>query len=290
MVMDDGVTSRLGDDRFLMTTTTGNAASVMAHLEEWLQTEWPDLKVYLTSVTEQFATMTLSGPNARKLLAELSDLDLSTETFPHMSWQEGTVAGVPARIFRISFTGELSYEINVPAGQGLSVWETLFRHGEKYGITPYGTEAMHVLRAEKGFIIVGQETDGSVTPLDLGMDWIVSKQKDFIGRRSLARPDMAKPDRPQLVGLLTQDPKVVLPEGGALVEAMRPETPVPMIGHVTSSYWSPNCGRSIALALVRGGRGRLGTTVLCPLEGGRTVPCTVVEPLFFDKEGERQRA
>ncbi|SMF17944.1 sarcosine oxidase subunit alpha [Tistlia consotensis] len=290
MVMDDGVTSRLAEDRFLMTTTTGNAAPVLAHLEEWLQTEWPDLEVFLTSVTEQFATMTLSGPNARKLLAELCDLDLSTEAFPHMSWQEGSVAGVPARIFRISFTGELSYEINVPAGHGLSVWQALYRHGEKYGITPYGTEAMHVLRAEKGFIIVGQETDGSVTPLDLGMDWIVSKKKDFIGRRSLSRSDMADSGRKQLVGLLTQDPKVVLPEGGALVEAMRDATPVPMIGHVTSSYWSPNCERSIALALVKGGRARLGKTVLCPLEGGKTVPCTVVEPLFFDKEGDRLRA
>ncbi len=289
MVMDDGVTSRLDETRFLMTTTTGNAASVLAHLEEWLQTEWPELKVYLTSVTEQFATMTLSGPNARRLLGELCDLDLSNEAFPHMSWQPGRVAGVPARIFRISFTGELSYEINVPAGQGLYVWQTLFRHGEKYGITPYGTEAMHVLRAEKGFIIVGQETDGSVTPLDLSMDWIVSKKKDFIGRRSLSRTDIQKPDRAQLVGLLTQDPALVLPEGGALVETMREETPVPMLGHVTSSYWSPNCGRSIALALVKGGRGRLGKTVICALDGGKTAPCTVVEPLFFDKEGERLR-
>ncbi|MEX2629334.1 MAG: sarcosine oxidase subunit alpha family protein [Tistlia sp.] len=290
MVMDDGVTSRLGEQRFLMTTTSGNAAAVLAHLEEWLQTEWPDLRVFLTSVTEQFATMTLSGPHARRLLSEVCDLDLANETFPHMSFQEGRVAGVPARIFRISFTGELSYEINVPAGQGLSVWQALVRHGEAYGITPYGTEAMHVLRAEKGFIIVGQETDGSVTPLDLGMDWIVSKQKDFIGRRSLSRSDMLKPDRPQLVGLLTEDPKVVLPEGGALVDRMRRETPVPMVGHVTSSYWSPNCGHSIALALVRRGRERLGETILCPLGDGTAVPCRVVEPLFFDKEGERQRA
>jgi len=288
MVFDDGVTSRLAEDRFLMTTTTGGAANVLAWLEEWLQTEWPELKVHLTSVTEQWATMTISGPNAKALLAEVSDLDLSAEAFPHMSLAEGTVAGVKARVFRISFTGESSFEINVAARYGLAVWQTLMRVGEKYDITPYGTEAMHVLRAEKGFIIVGQETDGSVTPLDLGMDWIVSKKKkDFLGRRSLERPDMLKPDRKQLVGLVTEDPREVLPEGAQLVEShAATPPPVPMLGHVTSSYWSPNCGHSIALALVKGGRARMGQRLHAPL-ADRTITCTVTEPVFFDKAGER---
>ena len=288
MVMDDGVTTRLGEQHYLMTTTSGNAAAVMGHLEDYLQTEWPDLKVYLTSVTEQFATMTLSGPNARHLLAELTDADLSPEALPHMGYTPGKVAGVPARIFRISFTGELSYEINVPASFGMAVWQTLMTAGERYGITPYGTEAMHVLRAEKGYIIVGQETDGSVTPLDLDMDWIVSKTKDFVGKRSLSREDMAKPDRKQLVGLLTKDPQEVLPEGAQLVEQVLDKPPMPMLGHVTSSYWSPNCGRSIALALVKGGLARKGSTIFAPLADGKVVPCVVAEsPVFFDPKGER---
>ncbi len=291
MVMDDGVTARLGEQRYLMTTTTGNAAAVLGHLEEWLQTEWPELKVYCTSVTEQFATMTLSGPHARRLLSEVSsNLELSANAFPHMGLAEGTVAGAPARVFRISFTGELSYEINAPASHGLAVRPALMPAGRKYDITPYGTEAMHVLRAEKGYIIVGQETDGSVNPHDLGMDWIVSKSKDFIGRRSLGRSDMSKPDRKQLVGILTEEPLEVLPEGAQLVEKVKPEPPMDMLGHVTSSYWSPNLGRSIAMALVKGGHARKGETLFAPLEDGRNLACTVAETtVFFDPEGERLR-
>ena len=288
MVRDDGVTTRLGEQHFLMTTTTGNAAAVLAHLEEWMQTEWPELKVFCTSVTEQFATMTISGPNARRLLAELSDIELSSNAFPHMSVAHGQVAGVPARVFRISFTGEISYEINVPASYGLAVWQAIMTAGEPYNITPYGTEAMHVLRAEKGYIIVGQETDGSATPLDLGMDWIVSKKKDFIGRRSLSRSDMAKPDRKQLVGLLTDDPQEVLPEGAQLVERVLPKPPMPMVGHVTSSYMSPNVGRSIALALIKGGHAKKGQTLYAPL-GDKTITCTIADTVFFDPEGERLR-
>ena len=290
MVMDDGVTTRLGEQHFLMTTTTGNAAPVLAHLEDYLQTEWPDLKVYLTSVTEQFATITLSGPNARKLMAEISDAELSPNALPHMGFTAARVAGVPARIFRISFTGELSYEINVPASFGMAVWQTVMTAGERYGITPYGTESMHVLRAEKGYIIVGQETDGSVNPLDLDMGWIVSKTKDFVGKRSLTREDMLKPDRKQLVGILTKDPEEVLPEGAQLVEQVLKEPPMPMLGHVTSSYHSPNCGRSIAMALVKGGLAKKGETLFAPLEGGKVVPCVVADsPVFFDPEGERMR-
>ena len=288
MVMDDGVTARLGEHHFLMTTTTGNAAAVLGHMEEYLQTEWPGLEVRLTSVTEQYATVTLSGPNSRRLLAELTgDIELSGNALPHMGLAHGTVAGIPARVFRISFTGEMSYEVNVRASYGLALWQAVMTAGEKYNITPYGTEAMHVLRAEKGFVIVGQETDGSTTPLDLGMDWIVSKKKDFIGKRSLSRPDMLKPDRKQLVGLLTEDPAEVLPEGAQLVETVLAKPPMVMVGHVSSSYHSPNLERSFALALIKGGRDKKGQRVIAPLEGGKNVACTITDPVFLDPEGKR---
>ena len=290
MVMDDGVTARLGEHHYLMTTTTGNAAPVLGHMEEYLQTEWPDMEVRLTSVTEQFATVSIAGPNARKLLAELTDdIELSPNALPHMGVSEGTVAGIRARVFRISFTGEMSYEINVPASYGLALWQAVMTAGEKYNITPYGTEAMHVLRAEKGYIIVGQETDGSITPLDLGMDWIVSKKKDFVGKRSLTREDMVKPDRKQYVGLLTEDPNEVLPEGAHLVDKVLAKPPMPMVGYVSSSYMSPNLERSIALGLVKGGLGRTGERVFAPLDGGKTVACTIADPVFIDPEGERLR-
>jgi sarcosine oxidase subunit alpha len=290
MVMDDGVTTRLGENHYLMTTTTGNAASVLGWLEEWLQTEWPDLKVYCNSVTESWATLSLCGPNARALLEEFtSDIDLSTEAFPFMCMREGTVAGIPARVFRISFTGESSFEINVPASYGLSLWTQIMIAGEKYGITPYGTESMHILRAEKGYIIVGQETDATVTPLDLGMDWIVSKKKDFIGRRSLSRVDTTREGRKQLVGLMPEDPNEVLPEGGQIVDDPNHPIPMPMIGHVTSSYYSANLGRSFALAVIKDGSNRHGEKVHIPLEG-RTVCAEITGPVFLDPEGTRLHA
>jgi sarcosine oxidase subunit alpha len=204
-----------------------------------------------------------------------------------MSIKEGHVAGIPARVMRISFTGELTYEVNVGSSYGLALWEALMAAGEKYGITPYGTEAMHVLRAEKGFVIVGQETDGTQTPQDLGMDWIVSKQKpDHLGKRSFKRPDTARPDRKHLVGLLTENPSEVVPEGGQIVAELKDRPPMVMIGHVTSSYWSPNVGRSIALAVVKNGRNRMGETVFVPL-ADRVIRATVTEPRFFDIEGAR---
>jgi sarcosine oxidase subunit alpha len=291
MVLDDGVTARLGENQFLMSTTSGGAARVLAWLEEWLQTEWPDLEVYCTSVTDQWATVSLSGPDCRKLLAELArDVELDPEAFPHMSLREAQVCGVPARIFRISFTGELSYEIQVPARYGLALWEACMAAGARYGITPFGTEAMHVLRAEKGFIIVGQETDGTTTPFDLGMEWIVSKQKpDFIGKRSLARADIQKPDRKQLVGLLPENPREVLEEGAQIVASPHERIPMAMLGHVTSSYMSPNLGRSFALALVREGRARIGQKLYVPMID-RTIEVAVTEPVFLDKDGERMRA
>ena len=286
MVFDDGVTLRLGENRFLVHTSSGNAARVLGWMEEWLQTEWPELEVFCNSVTEQFATASISGPLARRLLAELTtDIDLDKDAFPFMSWRDGHVAGLPARVARVSFTGESSFEINVPAGYGLSLWTALIHSGRRYGITPYGTEAMHVLRAERGFILAGQETDGTVTPIDLGMEWIVSRNKDFLGKRSLDRADTIREDRKQLVGLLTDNPEDVLPEGGQIVDTVT-EPPMRMIGHVTSSYFSANLGRSIALALVDGGRERHGESVMVPLE--RVVmSARITEPRFFDPDGTR---
>jgi len=288
MAMDDGVTTRLGEHHYLMTTTTGNAARVLGWLESWLQCEWPHFKVFCTSVTEQWATVAINGPMSRRLLAELTtDIDLDAQAFPFMAVRAGHVAGIPARVFRISFTGELSFEINVPPSYALALWQALLAAGEKYRITPYGTEAMHVLRAEKGYVIVGQETDGTVTPYDLGMGWIISKTKpDFIGKRSLARSDTARPDRKHLVGLLTDNPSETIPEGGQIVAELKAKPPMAMIGHVTSSYFSPNLGRSIALALVKNGRNRMGETVHVPLPD-RVIRAKVAEPRFYDPEGTR---
>ena len=253
MVFDDGVTSRLEPDRFHMTTTTGNAGPVFDWIEEWLQTEWPELRVRATSVTEQWATIAVVGPRSREVLHVLApSLAVDAPAFPFMTWRATDVAGVPARVFRISFSGELAYEINVPTWYGQSVWEAVIAAGTAFGITPYGTEALHVLRAEKGYPIIGQETDGSVTPQDLGMDWVVSKTKWFIGSRSHRRSDTSRDDRRQLVALLPVDPDDLLPEGAQLV--LDPHEPVPMtmIGHVTSSYRSAALGRTFALALVKG--------------------------------------
>ncbi len=289
MVMDDGVTTRLGEHHYLMTTTTGGAARVLAWLERWLQTEWTDMKVYLTSVTDHWTTIAVAGPNSREVLQALcADVDFSNAAFPFMSYRAGTIADVAARVMRISFSGELAYEINVPANVARHVWDEVMRAGAAYDITPYGTETMHVLRAEKGYIIVGQDTDGSVTPVDLGMEGMVAKSKDCIGKRSLARSDTARPDRKQLVGLLTEQPNEVLPEGAQLTEDPHAAIPVAMVGHVTSSYYSATLGHSIALALVNSGRSKTGQSIYAPLEDGRIVAAKLVSPVFYDPEGSRQ--
>lgn len=290
MVMDDGTTSCLGQQHFLMTTSTGGAAAVLEWLELWHQTEWPHLKVYFNSVTDHWATISISGSKARKLLAEITDVDLDIKTFKFMDWREGLVADVPARIFRISFTGEQSYEINVQANYAMHVWKTLFIHGEKYDLTPYGTETMHVLRAEKGFIIAGQDTDGSVTPEDLGMQWCIGYDKAFswVGKRALSRADTRRTDRKQLVGLLPKDPQVVLQEGAQIILDPKHPLPVPMLGHVTSSYYSATLNRGFALALVKGGQQRIGKTVYLSATNGQIHEAEIVSTVFVDPKGERQ--
>ena len=285
MVFDDGVATRLAPDLFHLTTSTGNAAAVLDWLEEWLQTEWPDLDVFCTSVTEQWANATLVGPHSTAVLAMLG---FEAAPLPFMGVCEAVVANIPARVFRVSFSGERSYEINVPADRGLALWEALVAAGGAYGITPYGTEAMHVMRAEKGHIIVGQDTDGSVTPLDLGFERLLARDKDFLGRRALSRSDLTRPDRKQLVGLLPDDPAIVLPEGAHLVAEPGGAPPVPLLGHVTSSYFGPRIGRGFALALVAGGRARQGERVFAALPA-RTVPVRICPPVFYDPENRRRR-
>ena len=290
MVYDDGVTTRLDENHYIMTTTTGGAANVMGKLEDYLQTEWPELDVYLTSVTDHYATVSVCGPNSKKIVSKvLPDLDLSDESFPHMSFKNSKIGNVKCRVMRISFTGEHSYEINIQANFGRSVWEKCMEAGKEFNITPYGTETMHLLRAEKGFIIVGQDTDATMTPIDLQMDWIVSKKKyDFIGKRSLYRSDTIRKDRKQLVGLLTEDPKIVLEEGAQIVEDTN-KKPIEMLGHVTSSYYSPNLSKSIALGVVRGGKNMMGKKLFIPMEN-KIITVTVADPVFLDKENKRLNA
>jgi sarcosine oxidase subunit alpha len=297
MIFDDGVTLRLDEDRYFMTTTTGGAAKVLDWLEEWLQTEWPELDVHCTSVTEQWSTIAVVGPKSRAVIAKLApelaaDGGLETEAFPFMTFRETTLAsGVRARICRISFSGELAYEINVPTWYGLNTWEAVAAAGAEFNITPYGTETMHVLRAEKGYPIVGQDTDGTVTPQDAGMEWIVSKAKDFIGKRSYSRVDQQREDRKHLVSVLPVDGTLRLPEGTQLVEKGRSTNPaygpVPMEGFVTSSYHSAALGRSFGLALIKNGRNRIGETLVAAA-GDQLVDVVVAETVLFDTEGTRK--
>jgi sarcosine oxidase subunit alpha len=284
MVFDDGTVARLAADRFLVTTTTGNAAPVLDWMEEWLQTEWPQLQVRCSSVTEQWATVALVGPGSRAVLTRIAP-DVDVADFPFMTWRDGIVAGLAARIYRISFSGERAYEINVPAWYGYALWERVFAER----VTVYGTETMHVLRAEKGYPIVGQDTDGTITPHDLGLGWAVSKSKvDFVGKRSLARSDTSRPGRKQLVALLPDDPDELLVEGAHVLESAEiGPPPVPYLGHVTSSYRSQALRRTFALALVAGGRDRLGDQLWTTMNGVVT-PVRVASPVLYDPQGARR--
>jgi sarcosine oxidase, subunit alpha len=257
-------------------------------MEDYGQTEWPDLKVWLTSTTEQWAVIAVQGPNARRVLEPLLEgIDIGAAAWPHMSVAHARICGVPTLLFRVSFTGELGYEINVPADFGQSVWEAVYAQGQAHGITEYGTETMHVLRAEKGYIIVGQDTDGTVTPDDAGLAWAIGKNKaDFVGKRSLERASMRAATRKQLVGLRTKNAGIVLEEGAQVAAKSGQRPPMQLIGHVTSSYASSVLGCSIALALVEGGRARLGQTLFVPMPDGE-LEVEVTAPVFYDPAGAR---
>ena len=288
-LIDDGVVARLDDDTWLCHTTTGGADRIHGHMEEWLQTEWWDWKVYTANLTEQYAQIGVVGPKARKVLEALGGMDVSKEALPFMQWAEGELGGFAVRVFRISFSGELSYEIAVPASRGQALWDALMEAGKSHGVMPYGTEALHVLRAEKGFIMIGDETDGTVIPQDLGLGWAISKKKDdYIGKRAQARPHMADPERWKLVGLETTDGSVI-PDGAYIVaEGTNANGQRNTQGRVTSSYYSPTLKRGIAMGLVLHGPDRMGEEVSIPKLDGSEVKARIVETCFYDKEGAKQ--
>jgi sarcosine oxidase subunit alpha len=286
-VIDDGTVARLGREHFVVTTTSGGALRIAAWLEEWRQCEWPDLEVFVTPVTTQWATYAIAGPRARQLLARFrTDIAFDWRSMPHMSLRQGRFAGVPARLYRVSFSGELGYEINVPARYGAMLWSELLKAGADFGVTPYGVETVLLLRLEKGYLHVGVDTDGTTSPADVGWGEIAAKKRaDFIGKRSLARPDNLRADRLQLVGLTSADTRTLVP--GAHLRL--PGTDEGSDGWVTSAAHSPALGKPIALALLRGGRKRLGETIFVhDLE--RRAEANVVPTTFLDPEGKRLHA
>ncbi|MFK7835269.1 MAG: sarcosine oxidase subunit alpha family protein [Sulfitobacter sp.] len=288
-LIDDGVVARIDEDTWLCHTTTGGADSIHAHMEEWLQTEWWDWKVYVANVTEQYAQVAVVGPNARAALEKLGGMDVSKDALGFMEWADGTLGGFKVRVYRISFSGELSYEIAVDASHGQAFWDALMAVGADLGAMPYGTECLHILRAEKGFIMIGDETDGTVIPQDLGLNWAISKKKeDYLGKRAQERSHMTDPERWKLVGLETVDGST-LPDGAyALGEGVNANGQKNMIGRVTSTYHSPTLGKGIAMGLVLHGPDRMGEVLTFPGTDGKAYEAKIVNPVFFDKEGEKQ--
>jgi sarcosine oxidase subunit alpha len=288
-LIDDGVVARIDDDTWLCHTTTGGAETIHAHMEEWLQTEWWDMKVYVANVTEQYAQIAVVGPNARKALEKLGGMDVSKDTLKFMEWADGEIGGFKVRVYRISFSGELSYEIAVDANHGQAFWDALTAVGADLGVMPYGTECLHILRAEKGFIMIGDETDGTVIPQDLNLHWALSKKKeDYLGKRAHLRSHMADPNRWKLVGLETTD-GATLPDGAyAVGEGTNENGQRNMIGRVTSSYHSPTLDKGIAMGLVLHGPDRMGEVLEFPGTDGKTYKARIVDPVFYDKEGEKQ--
>ncbi len=286
---DDGVVARLSEDTFLCHTTSGGADRIHAWMEDWLQCEWWDWQVYTANLTEQYAQIAVVGPKARDVLQALGGMDVSREALPFMGWSEGTLGGYPVRIYRISFSGELSYEISVPAGHGAGLWQALAQAGADFGMMPYGTEALHVLRAEKGFIMIGDETDGTVIPQDLNLGWAISKKKpDYLGKRGQMRTYLASETRWKLAGFETLDGSVI-PDGAYIIaDGVNANGQRNTQGRVTSTYYSPTLERGIAMGLIRGGLGRLGDEVAFNTVTGGTVKARVVDPVFYDKEGAKQ--
>jgi len=288
-LIDDGVVARLDEDTFLCHTTTGGAERIHGHMEEWLQTEWWDWQVHVANLTEQYAQVAVVGPNARKLLEKLGGMDVSAETLPFMGWADGEIGGFKVRVFRISFSGELSFEIAVSASEGRAFWDALMDAGQEFGIMPYGTEALHIMRAEKGFIMIGDESDGTVIPQDLGLHWAISKKKDdFLGKRAQQRSHMTDPDRWRLVGLETTDGSV-LPDGAyATGEGVNANGQRATQGRVTSTYHSPTLNKGIAMGLVHHGPDRMGEVLEFPGTDGKITHAKIVNPVFFDPDGEKQ--
>ena len=287
-LFDDGVVARIDEQTWLCHTTSGGADRIHAHMEEWLQTEWWDWNVWAVNITEQLAQVGVVGPNARKLLEKLGGMDVSAETLPFMAWADGEIGGFACRAYRISFSGELSYEIAVPANRGLEFWEMLMEAGAEFGVMPYGTECLHIMRAEKGFIMIGDETDGTVIPQDLGLNWAISKKKDdFLGKRAQQRSFMDNPDRWQLVGLETLDGSELEDGAYAIAVGTNANGQTNTEGRVTSTYHSPTMGRGIAMGLVHNGPARMGEVLSFTKIGAAPVKAKIVSQVFYDPEGEK---
>ena len=294
MVKDDGIVCKINDKHFIATTTTGGAPKVLADMEEYAQTEWPNLKVFMNSITEQFSTFNISGPKSRAIMRKVfSNTDFTNEKFPFMTFKTVKYLDTEIRLLRASFTGELGYEIYVPPKYALELWEKIFRNGKNLGLVPYGTETMHLLRAEKGYVVVGQDTDGTVTPIDLNLNWMIGKKKkDFIGKRSLTRTDTSRNDRKQLVGILPIDKTKFIEEGQHIVSMKslpsKVKKPVEYLGHITSSYHSPTLKHCVAMALIKKGNELIGSKIFVTYSiNNENVQCKIVKPIFLDPENKR---
>jgi len=287
-IFDDGTVSMLTPTHFLLTTTSGNSSRVAAWLEEWKQCEWPALRVAIVPVTEHWATLTLSGPQSRNILARLRpECDLTSENFPHLDLRVTTILDTPARICRVSFTGELTYEINVPVGSAGAIWETLLAEGAGYGLGVFGVEALLRLRLEKGYLHLGADTDGTTVPDDVGWGAVASaKKRDFIGKRSLSLPANVRSDRFQLVGLRAAPSLQLIPGFHLRVNGTSGGTD----GWVTSAGRLTSDATSIGLASIRAGRSLIDSIVAVFDGGAQVGTAKIVSPPFYDPEGARMHA
>jgi len=291
VVFDDGTTTRISENHYHMTTTTAQAVNVLSHLEYYLQVVWPELNVNVLSITEQWAGIALAGPNSRNLLSKLfPKTDVSNDGLPFMGFKKGDLFGVPSRIFRISFSGELAYEINVESGYGIFMWEKIMEIGKEYSIEPYGTEALSTLRIEMGHI-AGSEIDGRAVASDLSLDVMLSKKKDFIGKRSLNREAFLKPEREKIVGVIPLDKKTMIPEGSYLVSDSNANLPNLKLGHISASCWSVEYNNPFSLAILKDGKKKIGEKLyaLSPLKN-KSIPVEIVSSHYVDPKGKRVRS
>ena len=291
IVFDDGTTTRISENHFHMTTTTAQAVNVLAHLEYYLQVVWPELNVNVLSTTEQWAGAALAGPNSRELLSKLfPETNILNEALPFMGYKESDLFDVPARIFRISFSGELAYEINVESSYGTFMWEKIIEFGQEMNIEPYGTEALSTLRIEMGHV-AGSELDGRTIPYDVSLEGMLSKKKDFIGKRSLTREAFLNPKREKVVGVIPLDKKTTIPEGSHLVKDGNASSPNPKLGHVSASCWSVEYNNPFSLAIIQDGKNRIGEKLyaVSPLNN-KNIAVEIVSSHYVDPKGERVRS
>ncbi len=291
IVMDDGTTTRISENHYHMTTTTAQAPNVLSHLEYYLQLVWPELNVNVVSSTEQWAGAAIAGPKSRDVLQKLfPDLDVSNEGLPFMGYMEGNLFGVNAKIFRISFSGELAYEVNVESDNGNYMWEKIIEIGKEFNIQPYGTEALSTLRIEMGHV-AGSELDGRTIPYDNSLEGLVSKKKDFIGKRSLSKKAYVEPDRQKVVGVVPLDKKTSIPEGSYIVKDAKAKLPNPKLGHVSASCWSVEYDNPFSLAIIKDGKNMIGQKLfaMSPLKN-KTIPVEIVSSHYVDPKGERVRS